>query len=77
MYGLTSGSLLISSCKQRIRWMISFAMIYAGAAFAPKIACDRALRLLPALIFRYGNDVKCVQLLTFVLMKTFDLDIKD
>ena len=35
---LTSGSSVdkILTCKQRIAWMISFAMTYAGAAFAPK-----------------------------------------
>ena len=36
----------------------------------------RALRLLACLDLQVTvNDVKCVQLLTFVLMKTFDLDI--
>ena len=55
---------------------MSFAITYAGAAFAPKNESYRALWLLACFDLQITvNNVKCIQLLTFVLMKTFDLDI--
>ena len=36
-YGLTSGSFAINSPRHKIKWIISFAIVYAFAAFAPKI----------------------------------------
>ena len=45
--------MFISSCKQRIRCIISCAMIYAGAAFAPKNTVIGVVGFLPALISKY------------------------
>ena len=41
------------SCRQSIRWMISFAITYAGAAFAPKIAVIGVFGRIPSLISKY------------------------
>ena len=40
------------SSEQRRRWIISFAITYAGAAFAPKIKVTGRCGFSPALIFR-------------------------
>ena len=60
------------SCRQRIRWMISFAITYAGAAFAPKIAVTGAAGILPALISRYlsiiYNAFNCWRLYSWSLL---------
>ncbi len=37
------------SCKQSIVWIISCAIIYAGAAFAPKIIVIGVVGIFPAL----------------------------
>lgn len=56
--------------------MISFAITYAGAAFAPKIKVTGRCGFLACLDLQVTvDDIQGVQLLTFVLMKTFDLDI--
>lgn len=58
--------------------MISFAMIYAGAAFAPKKHVIGVDGFLPALISKVlTDDVKHVELLSLVLVKSLNLDIKD
>ncbi len=57
---------------------MSFAIMYAGAAFGTEDHCDRSLWFISGFNIQiFVNNIQDVHLLSLVLVKTFDLNIKD